>query len=71
VGKACRINALGCPRKNLLSFDEFRNEAPADARIVIGAMIIKHKQKLDDREAIETILENKYMQYFLGLREEE
>ena len=26
-----------------------------DARVVIGAMIIKHKLKLDDREAIETI----------------
>lgn len=44
--------------------------APAiDARIVIGAMIIKHKLKLDDREAIESIRENMYMQIFLGLRE--
>lgn len=44
--------------------------APAiDARIVIGAMIIKHKLKLDDRETIETIRENMYMQYFLGLEE--
>jgi len=43
--------------------------APAiDARIVIGAMIIKHKLKLDDRETIETIRENMYMQYFLGLK---
>ena len=44
--------------------------APAiDARIVIGAMIIKHKLKLDDRETIETIRENMYVQYFLGLKE--
>lgn len=44
--------------------------APAiDARIVIGAMIIKHKLKLDDREVIESIRENMYMQIFLGLRE--
>jgi hypothetical protein len=44
--------------------------APAiDARVVIGAMIIKHKLKLDDRETIETIRENMYMQYFLGLME--
>lgn len=43
--------------------------APAiDARIVIGAMIIKHKLKLDDRETMETIRENMYMQYFLGLK---
>jgi IS5 family transposase len=40
-----------------------------DARIVIGVMIIKHKLKLDDRETMETIRENMYMQYFLGLRE--
>src|SRR4030066_1817698 len=32
-------------------------------------MIIKHKLKLDDRETIETIRENMYMQYFLGLQE--
>src|SRR3990172_4733627 len=44
--------------------------APAiDASVVIGAMIIKHKLKLDDRETIETIGENMYMQYFLGLEE--
>ncbi|MBT9145758.1 MAG: hypothetical protein DDT42_01635 [candidate division WS2 bacterium] len=44
--------------------------APAiDARIVTGAMIIKHKLKLDDRETIETIRENMYMQYFPGLSE--
>lgn len=42
--------------------------APAkDARIVIGAMIIKHKLNLDDRETIETIRDNMYMQFFLGL----
>lgn len=38
-----------------------------DARIVIGAMIIKHKLNLDDREVVETIRENLYLQYFLGL----
>jgi hypothetical protein len=38
-----------------------------DARIVIGSMIIKHKLKLDDREVVETIRENMYLQYFLGL----
>jgi len=38
-----------------------------DARIVIGSMVIKHKLKLDDREVVETIRENIYLQYFLGL----
>ena len=42
--------------------------APAiDARIVIGAFVVKHKMKLDDRETIEFIRENMYVQYFLGL----
>lgn len=38
-----------------------------DARIIIGAVIIKHRMKLDDRGTIEMIQENPYMQYFLGL----
>lgn len=38
-----------------------------DARIVIGALIIKHIEKRDDRGTIEAIQENPYMQYFLGL----
>jgi IS5 family transposase len=42
--------------------------APAiDARVVIGAFVVKHKMKLDDRETIEYIRENMYVQYFLGL----
>ncbi len=44
--------------------------APAiDARIMIKAMIIKHKLKFDDRETFETIRENMYMKYFLGIEE--
>ena len=38
-----------------------------NARLVIGAIIIKHKMKLSDEETIQTIQENPYMQYFLGL----
>lgn len=37
-------------------------------RMVLGALIIKHKQQLDDRGTIEAIQENPYMQYFLGLK---
>lgn len=37
-----------------------------DARIVIGALIIKHIEAKDDRGTIEAIKENPYMQYFLG-----
>jgi IS5 family transposase len=38
-----------------------------DARMVIGSLIIKHKLTLSDRETIEMISENMYMQYFVGL----
>ena len=34
--------------------------------VVIGSLIIKHLGNLDDREAVEQIRENMYMQYFLG-----
>lgn len=36
-------------------------------RIVIGALIIKHKEDLSDERTIEAIQENVYQQYFLGL----
>lgn len=39
------------------------------ARMVIGALIIKHKMNLSDEETIRLIAENPYMQYFIGLEE--
>ncbi|MCU7806137.1 MAG: transposase [Candidatus Thiodiazotropha sp. (ex Lucinoma borealis)] len=38
-----------------------------DARLGIGAVIIKHKLYLSDREAVLLIQENPYLQYFVGL----
>jgi hypothetical protein len=38
-------------------------------RIVLGALIIKHMEKLDDRGVIAAISENPYMQFFIGLKE--
>ena len=38
-----------------------------DARLVIGAVIIKHKLCLADRETVAQIQENPYLQYFVGL----
>lgn len=37
-------------------------------RMVLGALIIKHIEKLDDRGVIASIQENIYMQYFIGLK---
>ena len=39
-----------------------------DVRHVIGALIVKHKLKLSDRETVATIAENLYLQYFCGLK---
>lgn len=47
--------------------DKDKGRKALDARIVIGAMIIKHLLKLSDRESIAIISENPYMQHFLGL----
>jgi IS5 family transposase len=38
-------------------------------RAVLGALIIKHIEKLDDRGVILAIQENPYMQFFVGLKE--
>jgi len=38
-----------------------------DARLVIGAVIIKHKLCLSDQEAVAQIQENPYLQFFVGL----
>lgn len=38
-------------------------------RIVIGSIIIKHKLNISDEETVQSIQENPYMQYFLGLDE--
>lgn len=36
--------------------------------MVFGALIIKHKLKLSDRDTVDMISENLYMQYFCGLK---
>jgi len=46
---------------------ETRGRPTKDARLVIGAVIIKHKLCLSDRETVAQIQENPYIQYFVGL----
>ncbi|HVY75495.1 MAG TPA: IS5 family transposase [Puia sp.] len=38
-----------------------------DARMMIGAVVIKHLLNIDDREVVQQISENMYLQYFVGL----
>jgi len=47
-----------------LSVDQGRPAKPA--RLVIGAVIIKHKLCLSDEETVQQIQENPYLQYFVG-----
>jgi len=49
----CQDN--GCPAKS--------------ARMALGALIIKERLGTSDRETVEQICENPYLQYFLGLME--
>ncbi len=39
---------------------------PLSPRVILGSLIIKHLCNLDDRETVDQISENIYMQYFLG-----
>jgi hypothetical protein len=42
--------------------------APAKSfRMALGALIIKEKLGISDRETVEQIKENPYLQYFIGL----
>lgn len=47
-------------------FQSEEGRKPISGRVVLGAIIIKHMNNLSDRETIEQIRENMYMQYFLG-----
>ena len=50
-----QFSETGAPAKNL--------------RVALGALIIKEKLKLTDEETVEQIMENPYMQYFIGMEE--
>ena len=65
---------------NLISWAEFESEyaekfsenmgAPAKPfRMALGALIIKETLGISDRETVEQIKENPYLQYFIGLSE--
>lgn len=49
-----------------LQFRSTEGRPPISGRVVIGAVIIKHMLHLSDRETIQQIQENVFMQHFLG-----
>lgn len=38
-----------------------------DLRVIMGSMFIQHSMNLTDRETLQLLQENIYMQYFIGL----
>lgn len=48
------------------SYNGHLGASGVNPRVLIGALIIKHKLKLTDEATIEIIRENPYMQFFLG-----
>ena len=45
-----------------------RGEVALNVRIVLGALLIKEILGLSDREVVESVIENPYLQYFLGFK---
>ena len=65
---------------NLIPWDDFEEmyskqfsngmgAAALPFRVALGALIIKERLRITDREAVEQIKENPYLQYFLGFSE--
>ena len=50
-------------------FSDSMGAAALPFRIALGALIIKERLRITDREAVEQIKENPYLQYFLGYSE--
>lgn len=46
-----------------------RGQKALNVRMALGALYIQQKKKLSDRDTVEEITENPYLQYFLGLPE--
>lgn len=50
-------------------FPSNRGQVAKPVRMALGALIIQEKCKFSDRETVDQILENPYLQYFIGFRE--
>lgn len=51
----------------VILFSTDRGAPTLNFRMVLGALIIKEKLGISDRETVEQIKENPYLQYFIGL----
>lgn len=62
LAKIIPWDALACVYSKSLNSTHGRESI--DIRMVIGAIIVKHKLSLDDRGTVAMISENMYLQYF-------
>ncbi len=53
--------------KYAINFSVERGALTRSFRMALGALIIKEKLGISDREKVEKIKENPYLQYFIGL----
>jgi len=49
-----------------MQFKSDEGRPPISGRVVLGAVVIKHMLNLSDRETVQQVQENRFMQYFLG-----
>ena len=50
-------------------FTSHRGQEAKPVRMALGVLIIKERCGFSDRETVEQIIENPYLQYFISLRE--
>jgi len=55
-----------CATIYLRSLDEKVGRPCLDARLAVGSLLIKHLKGLSDRDVVEELSENVYLQYFVG-----
>jgi len=67
VGQTEQMYTLGCICSSYHQSLSANKGRPAkNARLVIGAVILKHKLCLSDEETVCQIQENPYLQFFVG-----
>lgn len=66
MGRSGRLHSLGGVRREICRPSGTGNVAKP-FRIALGALIIQKKFQYSDRELVEQICENPFLQYFIGL----
>lgn len=51
------------------NFKSTRGQDPLPSRLALGILIVKEKLSLSDRDTVEVLKENPYIQYFVGYSE--